>query len=605
MTDKKKQDTTECLFFNPYLSMNYLIKKSTLLLFFSCICFLSSYANNHISERRVYYLDATYSMVTPSKLWNPVRNDLAKAIHAIEDEDTEIYVVVFGGNGGAELKTWHGYATESDKKKIIDGFQSFVPQKNTMTYLDRPLNDFYSNKIASDKITYCFLMTDGKDENASEIFHNSLKKWDSQCGRSNVYGFYVMLNNQAKDKTVEAIIDSQEHLWKVESADVNINLLRLNDRVMFNVRSDDHIEIPISGNTKELSFKASFPDGSGLKAKECKIEDGKLKISVNTIGKILDMPELFSQDISITLCNGGNFDFLLTDKIIVECSNKRERILRTSANKQDFGIVKQYDSFLFVPSKIEPARKIIKFEFNEDAQKDPNTYAEFKFVDKKGLDVNLEDIHIKINGTKLQKNSFKVTPKEPEANIEISFASGAKRGKHKGYLKLEQNNLQRINNESCNGDCIYACTWSVSNNKSMNPLAKALLWFGILVVSMLFLWFFIIKPVRYPRFKKFRKMVLVKKNGVVVSQFTVNFKGARRVVFATKVAKQNALNKLFTGQIKTIVNPFFEEPLTFIPSKKKKAIVRGKGYIFNPNPILQSGTAVITEPAQKLTINLQ
>lgn len=50
-------------------------------------------AQNIIRERRVYYLDATYSMINPSKLWDPVRNDLAKAINAIEDETTEIYVI--------------------------------------------------------------------------------------------------------------------------------------------------------------------------------------------------------------------------------------------------------------------------------------------------------------------------------------------------------------------------------------------------------------------------------------------------------------------------------------------------------------------------------
>ena len=75
-------------------------------------------AQNLIRERRVYYLDATYSMIKPSKLWDPVRNDLANAINAIEDETTEIYVVAFGGKGGTELMTWHDYATTSGKANI-------------------------------------------------------------------------------------------------------------------------------------------------------------------------------------------------------------------------------------------------------------------------------------------------------------------------------------------------------------------------------------------------------------------------------------------------------------------------------------------------------
>lgn len=199
-------------------------------------------AQNFIGERRVYYLDATYSMIKPSKLWDPVRNDLAKAINAIEDETTEIFVVAFGGQGGTELMTWHDYATSSGKEKIINGFQGFTPKTNTMTYLDRPLNDFYSNKVAPGKVTYCFLMTDGRDENLNpSVFPNALKKWGDKYGNSNVYGFYVMLNKEAKDKSIESIIDDQAHLWKVETADVNINLIRLENHAVFNVRNDDSI----------------------------------------------------------------------------------------------------------------------------------------------------------------------------------------------------------------------------------------------------------------------------------------------------------------------------------------------------------------------------
>ena len=95
---------------------------------FLSLCLILTFtagAQNFIGEGRVYYLDATYSMITPSKLWDPVRNDLAKAINAIEDETTEIYVVDFGGNGGTELMTWYDYATASGKAKIINGFQGF------------------------------------------------------------------------------------------------------------------------------------------------------------------------------------------------------------------------------------------------------------------------------------------------------------------------------------------------------------------------------------------------------------------------------------------------------------------------------------------------
>lgn len=145
------------------ISVNNIINSFLSVLFMSvALLFIATDvgAQNIIGERRVYYLDATYSMIKPSKLWNPVRNDLAKAINAIEDETTEIYVIAFGGNGGSELKTWHDYATASGKDKIISGFQGFMPETNTMTYLDRPLNDFYSNRVSASQVTYCFFTSD-------------------------------------------------------------------------------------------------------------------------------------------------------------------------------------------------------------------------------------------------------------------------------------------------------------------------------------------------------------------------------------------------------------------------------------------------------------
>ena len=131
------------------------------------------------------------------------------------------------------------------------------------------------------------------------------------------------------------------------------------------------------------------------------------------------------------------------------------------------------------------------------------------------------------------------------------------------------------------------------------------MWLGILVFTALALWFLIIKPIKYPRFPKFRKLVLVKKNGAIVANFNVNFKGARRVVFASKKQRQKTLNRLFTGRIDTIVNPWIDDPITFVPRKNKKAMAIGAGYFVKPNPIPQSGTAEISAPAKKLLITLQ
>ena len=560
-----------------------------------------------IKERRVYYLDATYSMVKPSKLWDPVRKDLARAINAIEDETTEIYVVAFGGNMGEELITWHDYATESGKKSIIEGFSDFEPKQNTMTYLYKPLEDF-SSKVESNKVTYCFLMTDGVDEYTKDPnkFPNELKKWGKKYGDSNVYGFYVMLNKAAYNPDIESIVENQEHLWKVETADVNINLIRLDNHAVFNVRNDNSIEIPITGKSNNLSFSASLPTDSGLKVKNCTVKDGKLIVDIIVIGDKSTMPESSMHSLSVSVSNAGQFDFLVTDKVSLKCNNKKELVLFSPTERQKFGKVFHYDGFLFVPRKIVPINHEIEFSFNDDAKADKNAFAEFEFVNNDGQSISVEDMIILVDGQKLSKNSFRITPSHEKVNIEISFPSGAKKGKHQGYLRLVNHNMHRINNDECVGQTVDAFQWTIYNRKTMNPLAKALMWLGIFIVATLLLWFIVIKPIKYPRFSRFRKMILVKKNGAVAAQLTCNFKGARRVIFATNKQPQSALNRLFTGRIDTIVNPIFEEPIIFLPRNRgRKAMAKGKGYLFNPNPIPQSGVAEISAPAKKLIINLQ
>ena len=564
------------------------------------------YAQTITGERRVYYLDATYSMITPSKLWDPVRKDLAKAINAIEDETTEIYVIAFGGNGGTELKVWNDVATEQGKANVISSFQGFTPKTNTMTYLDKPLKDFYSNRVAPGKVTYCFLMTDGQDENKDpNLFPSFLKQWGDKYGNANVYGFYVMLNKAAKNSNVESIIDSQEHLWKVETADVNINLIRLDNKAVFNVRTDDEIVIPISGKCGGMNFSASFPSESGLNVRSCKVKDGKLIVKVDVSGNKSSMPESATHKLSVQASGGGKFDFLVSDKVSVKCNNKKELVLVSPTSHQKFGKVSHYDKFLFVPGSIKPVNQTFNFEFNEDAKNAKNAFAEFAFVNNKGQLVSPKEMIVMVNGQRLDNNHFRISPDVEDVNVEISFPSDAKRGKHQGYLRLMNHNLHRLNSNECAGQTADAFQWTVYNSKGMNPLAKVLMWLGILVGSALLLWFLVIKPIKYPRFPKFRKFVLVKKNNAVAAQFNVNFKGARQVVFADKKVRQSALNKIFTGRIDTVVNAVFDEPITFLPRKKKKAMAKGKGYLFNPNPIPQSGVATISAPAQRMIINLQ
>lgn len=287
---------------------------------------LSIYAQI-LKEKRVYYLDCSFSMVT-NKIWDKVCDNLKNAIDNVNDETTELVVITFalGHDGG--IKIFNAMATESGKQSLKNQISSVVPSKSSMTYHYVPLQDFYANRVNPSKVTYMFLMTDGQDEyNDKNRFSSMLKQWQIKYGGKNVYGFYVMLHKSALNANIDNICDSQKHLWKVETADININLIRLQNNAVFNARNDKYFDIPIYGKSS-VSLNAKFGKSSLYYVDRTSIENGKFRVFVKFKGDVHTLPVSKVFPLYVEMKGGGKYDFLVTDVINVKCESKPERSLR-------------------------------------------------------------------------------------------------------------------------------------------------------------------------------------------------------------------------------------------------------------------------------------
>lgn len=283
-------------------------------------------------ERRIYYLDCSYSMVE-FDIWKEVRDNLVSAIDNINDETTEIVVIPFADNAltHPKLNPMVAYATAAGKdflKKKINALPQ--PPKSTMTYHYIPIVDFFNCRVDDSRVTYMFLMTDGKDEDpAQTTIKKLLPQWGAKYGNRNVYGFYVMLHKQAANPEVDRVCQNQDHLWKVETADVNINLVRLQSSAIFNAKNDKYFDLSIAcGDSSGKSFSASFPSNCLYKVRKTE----KLSNSVRVWVAVPDqkLPELSINNLIIKMTGGGKFDFLVTEKIPVKCEFKPERSLKIS-----------------------------------------------------------------------------------------------------------------------------------------------------------------------------------------------------------------------------------------------------------------------------------
>lgn len=289
--------------------------------------------SQELKERRVYYLDCSYSMVQ-KKIFDPVCEDLINAINSVNDEKTELMVIPFAKDSTPfspdKLKPFSALADESGKAKLVNAINALgEPSRSTMTYLRDPLCDFYARRVAPSKVTYMFLMTDGQNEEKPEsLFLNELRRWGDMFGTKNVYGFYVMLDKEAKNPAIEDIIANQPHLWKVETANVNINLVRLHNQGVFNARNEQYFELPYYGNLNGKKIAAQFDAGTPCQITKTETKGNKIRFYVKNTTDVHQMSPTSVHHLKISMSGGKDFDFLVTDKARIEILSKPERSLK-------------------------------------------------------------------------------------------------------------------------------------------------------------------------------------------------------------------------------------------------------------------------------------
>jgi len=290
------------------------------------------------------------------------------------------------------------------------------------------------------------------------------------------------------------------------------------------------------------------------------------------------------------------FTLLCIMTTFVACSDERTSL----------GVVEYYPSFLWVDEMTTPSRMSFDFNFSEDAQKDNTCYAEFQFVDKDGKPIPSSKMQVFADGKQLPANKLLIYSKDLTKELLISFSPIVDGGNHQGSLKLVRHNLDRIESQSLpSKDCVYVLPWSIQYEKRMNPLAKALMWIGIILSMSLIVWFLLLKPFYYPRIRVLR-LEMSSKNGYYVNK---RINGFRKVIITNRGGNQNIMNKLFTGKILYIVNEIWTEPWELTPKGRKKIAkinLHGK-YMISPvtSEIANYGTYQLDNLETKESITIK
>ena len=232
----------------------------------------------------------------------------------------------------------------------------------------------------------------------------------------------------------------------------------------------------------------------------------------------------------------------------------------------DFGTVEYYPAFLWEDANISPVTKTMDCDFSLDAQNDANSFAEFQFVDNEGKAVPTSEMQVKVDGIVAKKNIFRVYSKTKSVKLEFTFSPDAKTGKHQGYLKLINHELDRLDSHQLSsGQKIDVFQWTLNYDKGINPLAFILLCIGVVILSCLSLWFLFIQRLVYP---------VIKLSRIEVKETSENkrINRCRKVVFCNKKSKQSVLSKIFTGKILYVSNSIWTSDWELKPGKEKRTV---------------------------------
>lgn len=533
------------------------MRKVLILLFSLFIC--SAVVAQQLKERRVYYLDMSGSMkqevsykddsgnTITEPLFLRVCKLLEQAIQNIKNDNTEVMVIpfAFDNRKDASLSPINGIAhTRSERMQLVSRIEKLTQEwpTSTSTYHKDPIEDFYyKNRILEGGITYMFLLTDGLDEwdradirkEPSNRFKNDLKEWGGKYKNKNVYGFYLMLCNQAYNKVVEDIVTAQPNFWNIQSPNVDINIIRPDSSTAFNCSGGEGNNFVLSkfkGNIKGLEFEAK--GGDTIQVKSCTTKgDSALVIELNTIFDRDLLDSIFvntlhfklkgADEENVLITNSGkNYNILVKEDLNITCTFKHGASINlttksyrnwspnqsvipinpiewyeTVFDSTMIGVVKFYEPCIFYnKDSTFVAQSKYSFSLNKIAKK-RKSHAKFKFVIDERLNENEFKIYLDekelnvpftINSKKVMNLSFWISPNVPQGDYKIK-------------LELIEHDIKKFNEYEITQKTVQE--WTIKHQKICNPFW---IWFWRFLILLSLLIFsiycaFLIKQFNAPK----------------------------------------------------------------------------------------------------------
>jgi len=236
---------------------------------------------------------------------------------------------------------------------------------------------------------------------------------------------------------------------------------------------------------------------------------------------------------------------------IVASSCTHEEELGGAANLE-FGKSSYYKPFLWKRMTPDTLTRELIFKASEDAVADVNSFVELKavWIDN-GEEVKWDEPNIaalifrgkEYNNGIVRINLADLQPGENSLVFSVCFKETTKEGRYEGYLRLNNADLDRLNDETpINGKALVR--WRATHRITTNPLLKTLFLIGLVFAIGIVIWFVILRPIMFPHF------------GGGQIRFdqpeyeTLKLRGLRKVLVGAAIEHdQSTINRIFTGKV--------------------------------------------------------
>ena len=329
-----------------------------LLTIFLILFSLLGFGQNFKQEKRIYMLDITKSMWgsnSNTNIFNDVKNALYKGIDDINDPETIITIIPFQATHTYEiLPNW---TFKAGDKKTLNTVKKHINSYDKTT-VPGGYTDIYSaletakKNIDPDKINYIFLLTDGEQsaipsatKKTSKIdfsekhLKKSLSNWCDFSSNKEVHLFYVMLSEDAVNKSIVETINKECNAYAVQGTNMNIAFIKpITNTVKINLHDNPSIiEIGLVANNwtylkDNTLINLELQDNQIFETEvySVKIENKTIRVKLKNKSN-LSLEDLrnnneIETNLKLILTTGNELK-ILNPNINIVVRNKKERIL--------------------------------------------------------------------------------------------------------------------------------------------------------------------------------------------------------------------------------------------------------------------------------------